>query len=86
MKRLLATRSNFSERGPLVQEMIPFLRKSIPTLQLTAREEAANWYAVSAGILTQENIYIYLLYNKQYDVIEISRIVEYWRKEHGTNE
>jgi hypothetical protein len=66
--------------------VVPFLRQVLPTLQLTARYETAAWLQIGeVTALTQELILKFLLYHRNYDTIEISRIVENWRKEYGAN-
>jgi protoporphyrinogen oxidase len=79
------------------KRIIPFLQKTLPYLINIARSEAAHYYEwddVEAwcqenkgeGLLKQRMIIKYLMKYRDYDAIEVSKIVEHWRKEYGVNE
>jgi hypothetical protein len=67
--------------------VIPFLQHILPYIVLTARSEAAVYYEYNdPSILSQEMIIKFLMKYRDYDAIEVSKIVENWRKEYGTHE
>jgi hypothetical protein len=70
------------------KRIMPFIMKTLPYLVLIARGEAALYYDCEdqQDTLSQALIKKYIIKCRNYDTIEVSRIVENWRKEYGTNE
>jgi hypothetical protein len=66
--------------------MVPFLIQTLPYLTLIARGETAIHYdIINSNIIESSKIHKFLCIYRDYDVIEISRIVEQWRKMYGTS-
>jgi hypothetical protein len=70
------------------KEIVNIIRNLIPMLQHVARAETAVYLDVpeAAEKIPQEMIINYLLRQREYDAVDISRIVNYWRQRNGTNE
>jgi hypothetical protein len=66
--------------------VIPFLKKTLPYLVLTARGETALYFdAKNKDSLSQDLIERFLKKLRNYDAVEVSKIVENWRKEYGVS-
>jgi hypothetical protein len=67
--------------------IIPFLKRTLPGILLTARGDAAEYYEYKNPVLlSQDMIERFLKKHRDYDAVEVSKIVVNWRKEYGTNE
>jgi hypothetical protein len=69
------------------KRIIPLIIDVLPYLKQIARTDAALYYEYKdTSKISQGLIKRYLLKHREYDVIEISKVVESWRKAYGTNE
>jgi hypothetical protein len=69
--------------------IIPFLKRILPHLIVIARSEAALYYGCdykTKNTLSQHTIEKFLKKHYNYDTVDVSKIVETWRKEYGTDE